>query len=132
MHHQAVGILRALLHIGGYALSADLYKSQVHVVQTVFHVTQKERFLCFKLIGQDSTVVPLLKVTLTRGHPSYEARIFCPHYNTVNRFLPLAKGHLSYVATMCSQIGWPYKRGTTVLDIHSFVEFTVLLLVTRK
>ena len=63
-----------------------------------------------------STVVPLLKVTLTRGHPSYEARIFCPHYYKVNRFLPLAKGHLSYVATMCSQIGWPYKRGTTVID----------------
>ena len=61
-----------------------------------------------------STVVPLLKATLTRGHPSYEARIFCPHYYKVNRFLPLAKGHLSYVATICSQIGWPYKRGTTV------------------
>ncbi len=60
------------------------------------------------------TVVPLLKATLTRGHPSYEARIFCPHYYKVNRFLPLAKGHLSYAATICSQIGWPYKRGTTV------------------
>ncbi len=64
------------------------------------------------------TVVPLLKVTLTRGHPSYEARIFCPHYYKVNRFLPLAKGHLSYVATMCSQIGWPYKRGTTVFKLE--------------
>ena len=66
------------------------------------------------IIMQPCTVVPLLKATLTRGHPSYEARIFCPHYYKVNRFLPLAKGHLSYVATICSQIGWPYKRGTTV------------------
>ena len=32
------------------------------------------------------TVVPLLKTTLTRGRPSYEARIFCPHYYKVNRF----------------------------------------------
>ncbi len=66
-----------------------------------------------------NTVVPLLKATLTRGHPSYEARIFCLHYYKVNRFLPIAKGHLSYVATICSQIGWPYKRGTTVLLIMS-------------
>ncbi len=77
------------------------------------------------------TVVPLLKASLTRGHHSYEARIFCPHYYKVNRFLPLAKGYLSYVATMCSQIGWPYKRGTTVLCNHTgfpqIIAFTILL-----
>ncbi len=70
--------------------------------------------LLYLVAQEDYTVVPLLKATLTRGHPSYEARIFCPHYYKVIRFLPLAKGHLSYVATICSQIGWPYKRGTTV------------------
>ncbi len=29
--------------------------------------------------------------------------------------LPIAKGHLSNVATISWQIGWPYSRGTAVL-----------------
>ena len=33
--------------------------------------------------------------------------------------LPLTKGHLSNVATISCQIGWPYLRGTTVIQFYT-------------
>ncbi len=57
-----------------------------------------------------NTVVPFLVATLNRGHPLYLAHkslslLLSIHIHVL---LPLTKGHLSNVATISLQIGWPY------------------------
>ena len=61
-----------------------------------------------------STVVSLHVSTLTRGHPSYEARISDNQLCIIVYKIPLTRGHPSNKAIYSISQRWPHKSGTTV------------------
>ncbi len=75
------------------------------------------------------TVVPLLKDSLQRGHPSRKDTNVWRQVLGMHGMLPLTKGHLSNKDRISWQKGCPYQRGATVHELghSSQVDWTVQL-----
>ncbi len=74
------------------------------------------------------TVVPLSLDTLNEAAIPNMARNICPLLLWMHLLLPLAKGHLSSVATVSWQIGWSYYGGTIYVKILICVNSSLKIL----